>query len=137
MSERRELKLRGSAATILVVDDDDPVRAVTAEMLRDLGYRVQDVADGKAALKALAASDDIDVLLSDLVMSGMNGVQLAAMARATRPGLLIVFISGYADQVSDTIDPQDPLIRKPFNASDLHNTIEAELAERRRVLSKA
>jgi signal transduction histidine kinase/ActR/RegA family two-component response regulator len=136
-AERHEAKLEGSDATILLVDDDDPVRAVTVAMLQDLGYSVRDVADGGEALAVLARDGGIDVLLTDLVMSGMNGSQLAAAARTAHPDLVIVLISGYADQVSGALRPEDRLVRKPFSATDLHRAIEAELAERRRVLSRA
>jgi signal transduction histidine kinase len=130
-------RLEGSDATILLVDDDDPVRAVTAAMLQDLGYQVRDVANASDALAILDSDRGIDLLLTDLVMSGMNGTQLAAAARAGRADLPIVFISGYVDQVSGALGPDDRLIRKPFGAADLHQSIEAELATRRRVLSKA
>jgi signal transduction histidine kinase/CheY-like chemotaxis protein len=134
---RREAKLEGSDATILLVDDDGPVRAVTAAMLQDLGYHVRDVASGDEALAALAQDGGVDVLLTDLVMPGMNGSQLAAAVRAAHPDVSIVFISGYADQVGGALSPDDRLVRKPFGAADLHRAIEAALAERRRVLSKA
>jgi signal transduction histidine kinase/CheY-like chemotaxis protein len=135
--ERREPRLEGSDATILLVDDDDPVRAVTAAMLQDLGYHVRNVASGDEALAVLAQDGGVDLLLTDLVMSGMNGTQLAAAARAAHPDVSIVFISGYADQVGGALSPDDRLVRKPFGAADLHRAIEAALDERRRVLSKA
>jgi signal transduction histidine kinase/ActR/RegA family two-component response regulator len=130
-------RLEGSHATILLVDDDDPVRAVTAAMLQDLGYQVRDVAGPSEALAILDNDHGIDLLLTDLVMSGMNGTQLAAAARSRHADLPIVFISGYVDQVGGALGPDDRLIRKPFGASDLHQAIEVELAARRRVLSKA
>ena len=134
-AERRDIQLSGTGARILLVDDDDPVRAVTAAMLRDLGYTVRDVASGEAALTALAEDGDMDILLTDLVMPGMNGSQLAAAARDRRKDLSIVFISGYAEQVGDVLTGQYRLIRKPFGAEDLCATIEAVLAQRPRVLA--
>jgi signal transduction histidine kinase len=122
---------KGTNVSILLVDDDAPVRAVTVAMLADLGYRVRDAGSGEAALKLLAADPGTEILLTDLVMSGMNGSQLAAAARARRPDLSVVFISGYADQIGDTWTPNDRLIRKPFSADDLYRTIEAVVAERR------
>ncbi len=129
--------MEGSDATILLVDSDDPVRAVTAAMLRDLGYHVRDVASGSEAVAVLNSDVAIDVLMTDLVMSGMNGIQLAAVVRTARPGLPIIYISGYVDQMSDAFALNDRLIRKPFGAADLYQAIEAELAAARRVLSKA
>lgn len=134
-ADRRDSELRGSDAAILLVDDDGPVRAVTAAMLRDLGYKVRDVGSGEAALAVLAQDAGTDILLTDLVMPGMNGSQLAAAARASQRDLSIVFISGYGDQIGDALTHSDRLIRKPFNAGDLHGAIEAELLERRGVLS--
>jgi signal transduction histidine kinase len=136
-SEPREEKLQGSDARILLVDDDEPVRTVTAAMLRDLGYSVHDVESGEAALVALAKDDTIEVLLTDLVMSGMNGIQLATTVRAAHPDLSVLFISGYADEIAGTLGPGDRLIQKPFVAAELYHAIEAALAQRRRVLSKA
>ncbi len=121
---------------ILLVDDDDPVRAVTAAMLQDLGYRVRDVADASDALAILDSDRGIDLLLTDLVMAGMNGAQLAAAARTRRPDLPIVFISGYADQLGGAVGPDDRLVRKPFGVADLHQAIEAELAARQSARSK-
>jgi signal transduction histidine kinase/ActR/RegA family two-component response regulator len=134
---RSEAALRGTDAMVLLVDDDDPVRAVTASMLIDLGYRVLDVASGEAAMAILVENSKIDILMTDLVMSGMNGVQLAAAARAARPHLSVIFISGYADQAGATISASDQLLRKPFGAIDLHRVVEAELLERRDALARA
>jgi signal transduction histidine kinase/CheY-like chemotaxis protein len=133
--ERRTMVLKGTGAAILLVDDDDEVRAVTAEMLQDLGYKVRDVGSGEAALRILTDNSDIDILLTDLVMPGMNGSQLATAAKERWPDLSIVFISGYADQVGDTMGQDARLIRKPFDASDLYRTIEAAVGERPSVLS--
>ncbi|MDB5400112.1 MAG: hypothetical protein QOF70_7252 [Acetobacteraceae bacterium] len=131
----RDMDLKGSNASILLVDDDDQVRGVTAAMLQDLGYKVRDVGSGEAALRILANDAGIDILLTDLVMPEMNGSQLATAAKARWADLLIVFVSGYADQVGDTLGAGDRLIRKPFNANDLYRTVEATLAERQGVLS--
>jgi two-component SAPR family response regulator len=67
----------------------------------------------------------------------MNGTQLAAAARAARPDLSIMFISGYAEQVGGALGSDDRLVRKPFSAADLHRAIEAELGARQRVPSRA
>jgi signal transduction histidine kinase/ActR/RegA family two-component response regulator len=135
--EPRAEALLGSGATILLVDDDDPVRTVTAAMLRDLGYRVQDVATGEAALTALADDDAIQIVMTDVVMSGMNGIQLAAAALAAHPDLSVLFISGYMDQIGGTLPREHRLLQKPFSAADLYHAIEAEVKERGAVLSRA
>jgi signal transduction histidine kinase/ActR/RegA family two-component response regulator len=129
--------LQGSGAAILLVDDDEQVRSMTVDMLDELGYRVRSVESGEAALRVLADDSGIQLLLTDLVMPGMNGSQLAALARGRRPGLAVVFISAYADQAGDTLEPGDRLVRKPFRASDLYEAIEAALVERQDALSRA
>jgi CheY-like chemotaxis protein len=137
LSDQRVAPLKGTNATILLVDDDEQVRTVTASMLQDLGYSVRAVHSGEAALQVLANDIGTDILLTDLVMPEMNGSQLAAVAKARRADLAVIFISGYADQISGTLDLSDRLIRKPFSAGDLYRVIEAVLAERQNVLSRA
>jgi CheY-like chemotaxis protein len=87
---------RTSEAIVLVVDDD-AVRLTTAEILTGLGYAVVQAASGHAALEILDQNGMIDVLLTDVVMTGMSGPDLARQAEAARPNLPIVFITGYAD----------------------------------------
>lgn len=135
--QRHDITLTGTSAEILLVDDDDLVRAVTAAMLEELGYNVREAAGGEAALGMLDQDHGIEILLTDLVMPGMNGTQLAAAAQARREDLSILFISGYADQIGDTLRPSDRLIRKPFNGSELHDAIELALRERRSAFSNA
>ncbi|WP_428490310.1 ATP-binding protein [Rhodopila sp.] len=136
-SDSRPESLTGTSATILLVDDDDQVRAVTAAMLQDLGYNVRHVDCGEAALMVMAQDAAIDILLTDLVMPGMTGSRLAALARAQLPDLSVVFISGYADEIESALEPGDRVIRKPFAAADLYRTVEAALGERQRVSSNA
>src|SRR5690606_18648155 len=84
--------------TILVVEDDPLVRAHVGGQLRSLGYGVIEVADGAAALVVLSNDRHVDLLLTDMVMpGGMNGRDLAERARRRRPGVRILFMSGYAD----------------------------------------
>ncbi len=134
---RPDESLRGSDATILLVDDDDLVRSVTVAMLEDWGYRVLDAAGGYAALAILADNPGIDILITDLVMPSMNGVQLATAARAAYSRLSVVFITGYADQAGATIPAGDRLVRKPFVGADLYRAVEAEFAERQTMMVKA
>jgi signal transduction histidine kinase/ActR/RegA family two-component response regulator len=129
--------VKGSGATILLVDDDEQVRCMTGDMLDELGYRVQSVESGETALRILSDDSGIQLLLTDLVMPGMNGSQLAASVRGRRPDLAVVFISAYAEQAGDTLDPGDRLVRKPFSARDLYQAIEAALVERQCALSRA
>ncbi len=123
---------RSSHAVVLIVDDDEAVRATTADVLTGLGYAVLQAAEGHAALALLDGDCTVDVLLTDVVMPGMNGPELARLARKSRPQLPIVFISGYADP--EGIDGEvrlGRLVRKPFRTSDLHEQIEEALEEAR------
>jgi CheY-like chemotaxis protein len=84
--------------TILVVEDDDDVRMYSVEILRELGYRVLEAHDSASALRLLERQDGrVDLLFSDIVLpGGVNGEQLAQRARGVRPGLKVLFTTGYA-----------------------------------------
>ena len=113
----------GEAGTvILVVDDEAPVRQVTAETLRELGYTVLEAASGAEALPLLDAHPDIAVLLTDVMMPQMNGRQLAEAAGRRRPGLRVLFASGYTRNAvvhNGIIDPGVHLLSKPFTIDEL------------------
>lgn len=130
-------RLRGSTGTILLVDDDDAVRSVAATMLAEIGYTVREADSGENALALLDHDREVDVLMTDLVMPEMNGSQLAALARERLPDLTVLFVSGYADPLDDAWTLKHPLIRKPFGAADLHQAVEAALAERRETVGSA
>jgi PAS domain S-box-containing protein len=109
--------------TILVVEDDDDVRAFTADVLGEIGYRVAVAADGIAALAMLEKLSSIDLLFTDVGLpNGMNGRQLAELARQRRPGLRVLFTTGYARNAivhQGRLDPGVELILKPFTHSSL------------------
>ncbi len=116
---------RRSGETILVVEDDDSVRAYTVDLLQELGYRVHQARDGHSALKVLNDSSigHIDLLFSDVVLpGGLNGQQLANAALKLRPDLKVLFATGYARDVivhDGRLDPGVQLIGKPFGYEDL------------------
>ncbi len=117
-------------ARVLVVDDDAAVRATTGALLRDLGYAVVEAAGGPAALDRLRADPEIEVMLTDVVMPGMTGPEVARRAQMERPLLPVVFVSGYADPEALTGDRgMGDLLRKPFRPAELAERIEAALAE--------
>ncbi|MBS0561319.1 MAG: response regulator, partial [Proteobacteria bacterium] len=105
---------------LLLVDDDAAVRGTTAEMLRSAGFAVAEAADGAAALDWLRREPAISIVLTDVVMPGMNGLELAEEASRLRPGIPVLFMSGFADLAGvaggDTIAT---LIRKPFRQNEL------------------
>jgi signal transduction histidine kinase/CheY-like chemotaxis protein len=124
-----------SAAVILVVDDDAAVRSTVAQILRSLGYAVHPAAGGAEALELLRRGEPVDLLLTDLVMTGLSGLELARAAQALRPRLPVVFISGYADLAETEGEMRlHRLVRKPFRPAELRLQIEAALAASRSVV---
>jgi PAS domain S-box-containing protein len=119
---------RGSG-NVLLVEDDDEVREVSAMLLQRLGYRVTAVADGRQALSLLHGRDRFDVLFTDIAMPlGMSGVELASRARALRPGLRILLTTGHAG--ADRRDHGGfPVLAKPFRPAELGRAL-AELTGR-------
>ena len=119
-----------STSTILLVDDDEAVRSTTGLILETMGYKVLEAEDGQTALERLGDGMSVDILLTDVAMPGMNGPELARQVRRLRPGLPIVFFSGYADPEAVAGDAiRQRIIRKPFRASELAAQIEAALSE--------
>ncbi|HSU05782.1 MAG TPA: response regulator, partial [Acetobacteraceae bacterium] len=126
---RREPTAPVSAACVLVVDDDHAVRATTAALLAALGYGVMEAGSGTDALVVLEEEQPIHVLLTDVVMPGMTGPELARRARQQFPNLPVVFISGYSDP--DALSGAGGfvhLVRKPARPEDLVEKIESALA---------
>jgi PAS domain S-box-containing protein len=116
--------------TILVVEDDEALRAYTTECMRELGYRVLEAANGAAALEILRNDSDIDLLFTDVVMpGGINGRQLADEARR-RVKLKVLFTTGYTRNAivhHGRLDPGIHLISKPFSFQELAKRIRARL----------
>lgn len=108
--------------TILVVDDEPDIRMLLLDMLTSLGYRAFEAEDGTAALQVLAQHPDVQLMITDVLMPGMNGRELAEAAAAQHPGLKVLFMTGYAggvaiakanlDQVMDVVD-------KPFSLKSM------------------
>jgi CheY-like chemotaxis protein len=115
-----------ASACILVVDDDPDMRRVLVASLETLGYRVLAAEDGPSGLAVLDRAGP-DLLLLDFAMPGMNGAEVARLARQRRPGLPIVFASGYADTaaIEDAAGPEARILRKPFRMEEM----QAVLAE--------
>ena len=109
-------------ATILLVDDEDVVREATAEMLEDVGYTVLQADSGPAALAVLRNAQSIDLLITDYLMPGMNGVELIRNARNVAPALLALIISGYST-IAEGPGADLPRLAKPFRQIDLAGRI--------------
>ncbi len=115
-------------AYILVVDDDPDVRWITAEDLREIGYLVTEADSGRAALAILERGDPCDLMIADLVMNGLTGVDTVRLARRTRPDLKVLFCSGYADMSRFEEDiGSETLLTKPFMPDTLAEAVHTAL----------
>ena len=116
-------------ARILLVDDDHAVREVTSTTLRDLGYTVVEAGSGGAALDILAREPTIDLLIIDFAMPGMSGAEVARQARAKRPTLPILFITGFADRAALAGVSETHIVGKPFVNDELATKLRSILVE--------
>ncbi|MEB1548641.1 response regulator [Xanthomonas campestris] len=117
---------RGRSQRILLVDDTDVVRMMVSEVLSDAGYHVIEAENADGALAQLRADAHIDMVVSDVGLPGMNGRDMADVARDLRPGLPILFITGYAENAAtrqEFLAEGMALLPKPFSLNDLLNTV--------------
>ena len=113
---------------ILLVEDNDLVRAFAEGVLADIGYNVTSVASGDEALARLADGGvDYDLLLSDIVMPGMSGIELARGLHATHPGLPVLLATGYSDDVLTGAAAEFKVISKPYGPTVLADAVAASL----------
>ena len=115
------------ALKVLLCEDDNEVRSIIQQMLELLGHEVTSVPNAEAALTAITPA--IDLLVSDVILPGMNGVQLTDEVRTQRPDLKVLLISGYtADVLEQSGIPESiPLLQKPFTREALSTQISALL----------
>nr|WP_315053774.1 PAS domain S-box protein [uncultured Brevundimonas sp.] len=116
----------GDGETILVVEDEDSVRALIVELLSEFGYNALQSAGGEQALIHLRSARVIDLLITDVGLPGMNGRQLAEAARGLRPNLPVLFVTGYAANATvrtSFLDPGMDMISKPFALTDLASKV--------------
>ncbi len=119
-----------ASRVVLVVEDDDHVRELALDVLRELGITARAAADGPSALGLLRAAGTIDLMLCDIGLAGgMDGRQLADAARALRPELPVLFMTGYAADTAggDSFGPGTDLIQKPFSVDALSRRLRALL----------
>jgi PAS domain S-box-containing protein len=117
---------------VLVVDDDPAVREVTVQMLRQIGYGVTEADSGQAALDALARGEVYDLMLIDVAMPGLSGVETVRRARQRWPGLRVLYVTGYADFAgAEQRAGDDPLIKKPFRLAGLRSEVRRALRKSR------
>jgi CheY-like chemotaxis protein len=106
---------------VLVIDDEKLVRQATAFMLSDLGYEVVEASSAQIALDLIADGLDPALIVTDHLMPGMNGAELARHIRAERPDLPVLIVSGYSD--ADGIAPDLSRLTKPFRTAELARKI--------------
>ncbi len=128
------VQLSAALATILVVEDDVFVRAYVSGVIRELGYSVIEAEDGPSALARLAEAPRVDLLFTDVILpGGLNGRELAEKARETRPGLKVLFTSGYPKNVivqQGRLDLGVQLLAKPYRKAALVRALRDSLAGR-------
>jgi CheY-like chemotaxis protein len=125
--------LLDTAPTILLVEDDHDVRAYVVEILRDMHFQVLEAHDGDAALGLLERNDvRLDLLLTDVVLPGMNGGQLAEEIKRRQPDVRVLFMSGYAPDAilhQGQIGPGTEIIQKPVTQEMLADRIRQVLED--------
>jgi CheY-like chemotaxis protein len=118
-----EPTLPGGSETILLVEDDDAARRMTARTLRRLGYTVIAAKDGPSALEALEGRDDIDLLLTDVALPGMGGRELAEVVWNRDASVRVLFATAYARDATSML----PLLQKPFTGEALARKVREAL----------
>ena len=123
---------KGSGETVLVVEDDSHVRMIITDVLRELGYACLEAGDGQAALPVLTSNTSIDLLITDVGLPGLNGRQIADIARKHRPDLKILFVTGYAEHAvgkAPFLEAGMQMVTKPFALDALALKIREMLAK--------
>jgi len=123
----------GAGESILVVEDEAGVRMVVLEVLSELGYVTHEAVDATSALKLVDSGIPLDLIVTDVGLPGTNGRQLAEMIRERRPGLQVLFITGYTGHAAiraEFLDAGMDMLSKPFLIDDLAKKIEGMLRSR-------
>ncbi|MBI3515283.1 MAG: PAS domain-containing protein [Proteobacteria bacterium] len=128
-SEAQVAAARSREAVLMVVDDDPDVRELTVACLGQLGYGVVEAASGAAALALLDGDQTVDLLIADFAMPGMNGRVFVNEAKLRRPGLRVIFVTGYADAAALALEADEILLSKPFRVAELAREV-ANMLER-------
>ncbi len=119
---------RREGLTILLAEDDALMRRLTRKMLEEHGYKVLEAVDGESALEVIR-SQPIDLILTDVVMKGMNGPELVLRLIDSHPSMKVVYMSGYTGELiaDQGVEGAIRLLEKPFTRADLLKTIDAVL----------
>ncbi len=122
----------GGHGNILLVEDEDAVRVFAARALKNKGYKVLEARTGEQALDILRDTPAVDLMITDMMMPGMDGGTLARLIRVERPEIKIIVISGYSEEVArgDIVDTADfHFLPKPFSLSQLASKVKDVLTE--------
>ncbi|WP_172183091.1 PAS domain-containing protein [Bradyrhizobium aeschynomenes] len=121
----------GRGYRVLVVEDNDEVGQFSTELLEDLGYVTRRVANGQDALAILADNEfAVDLVFSDVIMPGINGLELAGIIRERYPGLPVVLTSGYSHVLAENAHHGFELIKKPYSVESLSRILRKAMAEK-------
>jgi CheY-like chemotaxis protein len=118
-------------STVMVVDDEPDVLMTIGNILKTAGHKVIAAGSGIEALNLLDRSERLDLLLTDVIMPGLNGFNLARMARARRPLLKVLYLTGWfqtAETMLDRGEKYGKLLTKPIQPDDLRREVSAALA---------
>ena len=124
-----ELPRAQAGESVLIVEDDAAVRMLVVDVLEELGYCFIEAADSTAALPLLQSNAGLDLLITDVGLPGMNGRELAQLARKHRPDLKVLFITGYAEYAPGLLEPGMQLVKKPFALEALARKIREMLRQ--------
>lgn len=117
-------------ATILLVEDEDTVRKVIERLLRKLGYQVESAADAEEAIEIFKKrNDEFDLVLTDVVMPGLTGVEMSVVLKEQRPDMRFLFTSGYTSKElgGNPEAPPEPFLPKPFSMEELSRSVREAL----------
>ncbi|KPU60593.1 sensory box protein [Pseudomonas fluorescens] len=118
--------------TVMLVEDDAAVRMLVLDLLKELGYRAHEAEDARDALPVLESDLRVDLLVTDVGLPGMNGRQLAEIARQHRPGLKVLFMTGYAEIAAERqgfLEEGMDMVSKPFSIDLLANKIRTMIGQ--------
>jgi CheY-like chemotaxis protein len=114
-----------ASTTVLVVDDEAPIRQIARRILEDGGYQITEAEGGLEAIALLAQGHPLDLLMADLDMPGLGGDEMVRRIRATRPDLKVLYVTGHIDRLMDArpLWEGEAFLEKPFNAVGLREAI--------------
>jgi two-component system cell cycle sensor histidine kinase/response regulator CckA len=124
---------RAQNKTVLLVEDDVLMRSMTKQMLEDHGYTVLGTEDGDSALERLRENGSVDLALTDVVMRGMSGPDLAVHLAKSYPTIRVIYMSGYTGELLNQTEGMKlgiPLLEKPFTRAKLLNALHSAVGQK-------